>query len=375
MTIAILLMVAAAGLAFANGANDNFKGVATLFGSGTSEYRPTLIFANLTTLAGSCAAFVWAEALMKAFSGAGLVPPAIATDGGFIASVAMAAGATVLLATRLGFPISTTHALTGALVGAGLVAGGGVNWAKLGSAFLLPLAVSPFVAFTLALGLYPLLQRLRLSLGIESRSCVCVSETAFAIAPVPANATALDETAGGTALTIPSLQASRAGCSYTGTVAGVSAQSALDSLHYLSAGAVSFARGLNDTPKIAALLVAGAFLGKTSAVAVVALFIAVGGWLAAGRVAETMSHRITSLNTGQGFTANLITSFLVIVASRWGLPVSTTQVSCGALFGIGTTTGAARWKTMGGIVGSWVITLPLSATLAGAGYLLIGGLR
>jgi PiT family inorganic phosphate transporter len=99
----------------------------------------------------------------------------------------------------------------------------------------------------------------------------------------------------------------------------------------------------------------------------IAVAMAGGGLLQAKSVARTMSERITTMNPGQGFTANLITAGLVIGASRYGLPVSTTHVSCGALFGIGTVTGEARWRTIGGILLAWITTLPLAALLGAAG--------
>jgi PiT family inorganic phosphate transporter len=92
--------------------------------------------------------------------------------------------------------------------------------------------------------------------------------------------------------------------------------------------------------------------------------------ISARLVAETMSHRITGMNPGQGFTANIVTALLVIGASSLGLPVSTTHVSCGALFGIGTVTRQARWRTIGEIVLAWLITLPV-AGLLGAAFALL----
>ncbi len=145
---------------------------------------------------------------------------------------------------------------------------------------------------------------------------------------------------------------------------GIPVVKVLDLLHYLSAGAVGFARGLNDTPKIAALLVVSSALTPAARYGLVALFIALGGWLSARRVAETMSHRVTTMNSGQGFSANLVTSFLVIVASRLGMPVSTTHVSVGSLFGIGLLSGSANKRVIVSIVSSWVGTLPLAAVLA-----------
>jgi PiT family inorganic phosphate transporter len=77
-----------------------------------------------------------------------------------------------------------------------------------------------------------------------------------------------------------------------------------------------------------------------------------------------MSHRITGMNPGQGFAANLSTALLVTTASFHGLPVSTTHVSVGSLVGMGLVTGQARWKPVLGVLASWIITLPCAALLA-----------
>src|SRR5882724_980786 len=129
----LLLFLAACFLAYSNGANDNFKGVASLYGSRTTNYRTALAWATITTAAGSIASIFLAQSLLKKFSGKGLVPDALTTQPEFLLAVALGAGATVILATVLGFPISTTHGLTGALVGAGMVTGiSQVNFSALG---------------------------------------------------------------------------------------------------------------------------------------------------------------------------------------------------------------------------------------------------
>ena len=152
--------------------------------------------------------------------------------------------------------------------------------------------------------------------------------------------------------------------SHLGGRAGISSSGLIDSLHYLSAGAVGFARGLNDTPKIAAILVAGSVLAPAHRYMVVAVFMALGGWLSARRVAETMSHKVTSLNAAQGLSANLTTAFLVIFASRFGLPVSTTHVSVGSIFGIGAVSGEHDTRVGSKILLSWIATLPLAALVS-----------
>ena len=71
MDIAILLLAVTAFLAYANGANDNFKGVSTLYGSGTLGYRPALTLATIGQIAGSAASVLLADTLVKAFAGKG----------------------------------------------------------------------------------------------------------------------------------------------------------------------------------------------------------------------------------------------------------------------------------------------------------------
>ena len=74
--------------------------------------------------------------------------------------------------------------------------------------------------------------------------------------------------------------------------------------------------------------------------------MAIGGILAAGRVAETVSHRVTGMTPRQGLLANATIDVLVLFASRFGLPVSTTHVSTGALIGLGAVTGQGHWRTI-----------------------------
>jgi PiT family inorganic phosphate transporter len=316
-------------LAWSNGSNDNFKGVATIYGSGTASYRTALAWATVTTLAGSLLTLVLAAGLVKTFSAKGLVPAEVAASPRFLAAAALGAALTVTAASRLGMPVSTTHALTGALIGAGFASGSGVNLGVLGKSFFLPLLLSPVLAMAITIGLYPMSGLIRRGLGLQDA--------------VPASALG----------------------------SGAAAPGGLDLLHFLSAGAVSFARGLNDTPKIVAILLGGQALGMQPQVGLLAVGVAMalGGLIGARRVAETMSKRIVTLNAGQGLVANLTTALLVIAASRFGLPVSTTHVATGGLFGIGVMTGAARAGTIATILLAWATTLPLGAAL-GAGAML-----
>jgi PiT family inorganic phosphate transporter len=309
-----LLIFSACFVAFTNGANANFKGVASLYGSGTTTLRTAALWGTATTFAGSIAALFLAEGLLNSFRGRGLVPDELVASQSFICAVALGAALTSFLATRFGFPVSTTHALVGALVGAGLAGSGDVRFAALVKLFLYPLFFSPVVAAVAGAGVYLALKLVRLA---------------------PDHRTPV-----------------------------------LDVLHFLSTGAASFARGLNDTPKMAALLLAvpvevhWAFL-------IVALAVAAGGLLDIDRVAETLGKKVTGMNPGQGFAASLVTAGLVTTASLHSLPVSTTHVSVGSLFGMGAASGRVHWRKVGEILLAWVSTVPCGAGLAALAYLVL----
>jgi len=335
--ILLLSGLAALCLALANGSNDNFKGVATLLGSRTTDYRRALAWGTLTTAAGSVAAIFLAGGLMETFRGAGIVPPDTALDPRFAAAVACGAAATVLSASRVGMPVSTTHSLIGSLVGAGMMAAGSISWDSLGSKLLLPLLSSPLIAFAGVAVAYNLLHAARLKMGIERGGQVESGQS--------------DEER------------------YRGRILGLSAHSGIALLHYISAGSVGFARGLNDTPKIAALLLVAPAFEPTTALLTVGLAIATGAWLGARRVASTLAHGITRMNAGQGLIANAVTAVVVIASSRFGLPASTTHVSCGALIGIGAAAHGAIWGTIRKILLAWVVTMPIAGAISALAYL------
>lgn len=317
MTLAALF-VAVCCVAYTNGANANFKGVASLYGSGTTNLRAAAAWGTLTTFAGSVAALFLASDLLKTFGGRGVVPDALALSPDFLCAVALGAAATSFLATRFGFPVSTTHALVGALVGAGLAGSGGVRFAALGTAVLYPLLVSPLAAAVLGAAVYLGLRRAGAAPGHRTR--------------------------------------------------------ALDAAHFLSAGAASFARGLNDTPKIVAPMLVVPGFEVHWAFLIVAGAVALGGILDVRNVAETLGKKVTDMNPGQGFAACLVTSALVTTASLHALPVSTTHVSVGSLTGMGAAARRAHWRTVGEIALAWACTAPCGAALAALAYAVLGAL-
>jgi PiT family inorganic phosphate transporter len=362
-----LLLFATCFLAYSNGANDNFKGVASLFGSRTCGYRTAISWATITTFAGSITSIFLAQTLLKKFSGKGIVPDQFVGSEYFVLAVAAGAGLTVILATLTGFPISTTHALTGAIIGCGIVAvGTAVNFGALGKGFILPLLLSPVLAIAVAGLFYILFRALRLATGVNKEWCICLGAEERVVAIPQPSLLALHAVPSPVSLTIDEQENCR--MRYAGSFLGVGAQQVMDAGHFLSAGTVSFARGLNDTPKIVALLLLWKTLDIRWGFAAVAATMAIGGLLNARKVAETLSKKITAMNHGQGFTANLTTAILVVLASLYGLPVSTTHVSVGSLFGIGLTTGQANPRVINAIVLSWLITLPCAAIFGGTIY-------
>jgi PiT family inorganic phosphate transporter len=354
-------------VAYANGANDNFKGVATLFGTATAGYRKALWWATVTTLAGSVAAFFLATKLIATFQGKGLVPSELSESEPFVAAVVLGAALTVMLATKIGIPISTTHSLTGALVGSGVVAVGlSVGFKGLAVNFFIPLLISPLCAVAIATFGFPLLTRALKRAGLNQQNCLCI-ETGTPSMVTPEGVVFVETTPGLRVIVDREVVCAQP---QSRTILGINAQKLLDASHFLSAGAVSFARGLNDTPKIVALgLIAGASDLRLS-ILLVAGTMALGGLLNASAVAQTVSKKITGMDPDHGLWANLVTSFLVIFASKWGMPVSTTHVSCGALFGIGIANGRAQWSVIRTIVMAWLLTLPTAALLSAGIYVL-----
>jgi len=364
MTLALLLLVVLT-LAAANGANDNIKGAATLVGSGLTDYRGAIVWATLATALGGAVSLLVSNGLLQAFGGRGIVPDVVAGSPGFLAAIGLGAGGTVWLATRLGLPVSTTHGLLGGLFGAGLAAAPqNVGFVVALRSMLAPLLVSPVIAIVLALALLPMLRALRARSRAVEPACLCAEPG------VPA----LDGTSVATARLYLGRRTDTACQPPAVEIAGFAPGQGLDRAHYLSAISVSFARGLNDTPKIAALLAVSGGLGAAPATLVVTVAMAAGGLLAARRVADTLAYRVARMDPAEGLGGNLITAGLALMASRYGLPVSTTHVSTGALFGIAASNRSGHGVVIANILGAWLLTLPLAAALAAASYVALSHL-
>lgn len=358
----LALLALGALLAAANGANDVGKPVATLAGARVTSYRHALLWGAGTTLAGALLSLPFAAALTRTFS-SGFLHGAGALQA---AAAGVAAITWVALATRLGAPVSTTHAIAGGLVGAGLGSGGVamVAWAALWPKVFLPLLISPLVAAGIAWLAFPLARRTMA--GWRGR-CLCVG----VLEGRPATVSFSGQVGAGPVLPMGLV----AGVSRSGQACpagrGVAVTFDGDLLHWASAGATSLARGLNDAPKIAALavpllLATGAQPALRVVVfVVVAVAMTIGALIGGHKIARVLGDNVSRLDAEGGVTANLTSAMLIFVASRFGMPVSTTHVTTGAIAGVGLSeaTGGISWRVVRNIVLAWVVTLPVCVIL------------
>lgn len=376
MDISFLAILLVLGLAFANGTNDVSKAIATLVGSGITNYRTAIVWGTAWTVVGACVSGLVATAMVKTFS-SGLIQPAVAILSAVTWSVLIGAMSWVLLASRTGLPVSTTHAIAGAIVGAGLIALGtsGLIWSALISKIALPLLLSPVLALALSILVHPAVRTIA---GRWEGTCLCFMPESQALVTIDAQGATrtLFQAAGfGQPVAAVPAQCDRAGL--RGLTIG------LDTIHWLSSGLASLARGTNDAPKILAiLLLSGATTAWTSSTAQaiaftgVALAMGLGSYLGGLRVTEVLAEKVTRMDHIEGLSANLTTSSLVLVSATMGLPVSTTHVSSSAIIGIGLLNGiqVVRWTTVRDMVLAWIVTLPVAGLLACLAFLILNKL-
>jgi PiT family inorganic phosphate transporter len=357
-------------LAYANGTNDVSKAIATLVGSGVTNYRTAIVWGTAWTMLGASASALVAGAMVQTFSN-GLIRPGTTLQPTVALAIVTGAMMWVLLASRTGLPVSTTHALTGAIVGTGLtaLAGEGLVWPAIGNKIALPLLLSPLLALAVALLVHPAVRRLS---ARWDGACLCVMPDSRALVAIDAHGstrTLFQGISFGQPIVAVPSQCDRAGLQ--GLVMG------LDTIHWISSGLASFARGTNDAPKIVAMLLLGSAtatwpstLFQWSAFGAVAIAMGFGSYFGGLRVTEVLAEKVTRMNHAEGLTANLTTSSLVLTSGWLGLPVSTTHVSSSAIIGIGLLKGVAavRWTTVRDMVLAWIVTLPASAFLSALAY-------
>jgi PiT family inorganic phosphate transporter len=349
----VLVFVLVAVLAAVNGSNDVPKGVATLAGAGVTKYRTAILWGTITTLVGCVCSLALASKMTKLFS-SGIVTAK--PTNAFAVAVLVGAASWVALATVLRLPVSTTHALLGGLLGAGLLmSSGSVAWDAVPGKLITPLLLSIGVAYGISLVL-------ALVFGRVGRRPSAQAEPATPVA-APAGP---DPTAGGVSV----LESTEAPAQLTEQAP----HPVLTAAHWLTSGATGFARGLNDTPKMVAI---GAFALVPAGMKTWQIMLLVAAAMAAGsivggmRVAESLGEGVVKMNHKEGFLANLTTAALVGMGAGYGLPMSTTHVSTGAIAGsAGPNLSRVSGRTLRNFLIAWLVTPPFAAGVAALVYLI-----
>lgn len=349
--ITAAVVILALLLSYSNGANDVSRGIATIVGAGVDKKR-ALIWGSIWTGVGSMLSFLVATAMLKTFT-KGWINESIVVDNYFAIAVALGAVVWIMIASRVGLPVSTTHSLTGAIIGSGAIAYGtsNIKWGLLLTKIGLPLIASPFIVLAVTFVLYKILFFLLTSNRQAATEVAATAEAVAGSAPAEKHAP---------------------------TRLGLD----IRKIHWISSALTSAARGLNDTPKIAAIA-AFAFLSGISDTNWMilgfcfALAMTVGSYFGGKKVTETMGFGVTDLkNEADGTIANIITAAFVMFGAKLGIPLSTTHVSNGAIAAVGLRRGmgGVDWHTLRNFILAWVTTLPITAIIAVVVYLIVSAI-
>ncbi len=406
LTTVILTVASLGGLymAWTIGANDVANAMGTSVGSGALTLRGAIVvaaifeFGGAMLVGGSVTDTIRKEIVDIQTLGS---DPMVMAIG--MTCCLLAAALWLNLATYAGWPVSTTHSIVGAVVGFGVAAGGmgAVDWATMGS-IAASWVVSPLMGGVLGYSIFILIRRTILNaeqplmalrrwgpifvfpiIGILVLSAMFkgLKPLRLDLPFVPALLTAV--AIGGVAsfAAVPVFQrfsVNRKGSSETELVR---TEKAFIVLQIMTACFVAFAHGSNDVANAVGPLAAvfsAVKEGVTETVQVpyrVLLIGAVGivvGLATYGyKIMATIGKKITELTPSRGFSAEFAAATTIVLASKLGLPVSTTHTLVGAVIGVGfgRSIGAINLRVLRGIFASWFITVPFTAILAGLLFL------
>ena len=384
-------------MAWAIGANDVANAMGTSVGSGALTIGGAILVAAIFEF---CGAFLAGghvtDTVRKGMLDMALVDREQLIYG-MLASLA-AAGTLLIGATRFGLPISTTHAIVGAIVGFGAVGIGfeSVNWGKVGQ-IILSWLTSPILAGVFAFIIFQITRSKILDTKdpiaqVRKLGPVFFFFVFFVIGLVTMfkGLKPLKLDLDLTEAVIGSLILGLAGAGLGAVLIRRVHLGAKDPRHrfsqverifvvlqILTACAIAFAHGSNDVANAIGPLAAVAYAvqeldlgGKAPvepwmlAIGGIGIVIGLATW--GYRVMETVGKRITELTPSRGFAAQLAAATTIVVASRLGIPISTTHTLVGAVLGVGLARGisALDLRVVGKIIISWVATLPIAAGLS-----------
>ena len=400
----ILACIAGLFMAWGVGANDVANAMGTSVGSKALTIRQAIIIAMIFEFAGAyLAGGEVTSTIRKGIIDAAAVTavPEYLVYG--MLSALLAAGTWLLIASIMGWPVSTTHSIVGAIVGfaAAGISVDAVNWSKVWK-IVASWVVSPVLAGTISYALFKSVQRLILTQDDPfTRAKKYIPYYMFAVGFLIAMVTLLKGLKH--VFKDIGLKVSFGESFLIAVVIGIlvavigaillkkvkrdeeaekynrfaSVEKVFAILMIFTACAMAFAHGSNDVANAVGPL--AAIVGVVSTGAVEAktmmpgwILLLGGGGIVLGlatygfKVMGTIGRKITELTPSRGFAAELGAAATVVLASGTGLPVSTTHTLVGAVLGVGLARGitALNLRVIGTIFLSWVITLPAGAGLA-----------
>lgn len=394
-------------MAWAIGANDVANAMGTSVGSGALTVGGAVIVAAIFEFAGAfLAGGHVTDTVRKGMLDMSLLGREQLIYG-MMASLA-SAGTLLIGATRFGLPISTTHAIVGAIVGFGAVAIGidAVNWPKV-LQISLSWITSPLLAGVIAFAIFHLIRSTILNKSNPVHQIRKYGPAFFffvffiiglvtlfkGLKHINLDLDLMEALAGSVAL---GLIGSGLGAFFIRRVQIGEAdpdhrfdqvERIFVVLQILTACAIAFAHGSNDVANaigpLAAIVNAVENVDLTAKTPIAPWMLAIGGLgIVIGlatwgyRVMETIGKKITELTPSRGFAAQLAAASTIVLASRLGIPISTTHTLVGAVLGVGLARGitALDLRVVGNILASWIATLPIAAALSVFFYYFFKGL-
>ncbi|MBF0752354.1 MULTISPECIES: inorganic phosphate transporter [Pasteurellaceae] len=387
-------------MAFGIGANDVSNSMGTSVGSGTITAKQAIIIALIFESAGAYLAGGEVTETIKS----GVIDPMQFVDTPDILALGMisalfASGAWLFIATKMGWPVSGTHTIIGAILGFACVTigPGSVDWSTIGS-IVGSWFVTPVIAGVLAYAIFASTQKLIFDTDQPLKNAqkygpyymgvtifvLCIVTMKKGLKHVGLHLSNGETLAISLAISLVGMiffhfyfrSKTFAQSATKGTFGAV--EKVFSILMLLTACAMAFAHGSNDVANAIGPLSAVVSIvdeggkivsGGTLAWWILplgALGIAVGLISMGQKVMATVGSGITDLTPSRGFAAQFATAMTVVVASGTGLPISTTQTLVGAILGIGFARGIAALNltVIRNIISSWIVTLPAGAFFA-----------